>query len=221
MKRLLQIYPEWIYNALSYLYLAAGLLAMYLLDSVVGFVSGLLLALAGAAVWILRFRYRREFAQYQRDMDLETKINRSQLPEGGLLQISWSKAYECGHPVIDGQHRRLFSLANEAIVVLLTQQPKEKEEALLDKLLAHMTEHFATEEGILAETADPGLAQHELQHQNLMARACQMRERYHQGDAVARDLLAFLEKDVITDHILREDCKWARKHAALGAQRSN
>ncbi|MDX1677766.1 hypothetical protein [Arsukibacterium sp.] len=52
--------PTKIYEPLPYSYMLAGLISMVLIPSVLGLLSGLLLFMAGALVWIVRSEHRRE-----------------------------------------------------------------------------------------------------------------------------------------------------------------
>jgi hemerythrin-like metal-binding protein len=214
MKRLLRVYPRWLYNSLFYIYLGVGLLTIALLPSLLGRVSGALLIVAGATVWFLRYQYRHEFAQYEKQIDAVSVLDAGDVPAGGLVQFSWSPSYESGHPVIDGQHRRLFGLANEAIVALIDKQPKAVEELLLSKLAAHMAQHFYTEETALAVAGDPNLAEHRQQHRAVLAAAAALFERYHTGHADNKDIIGFLTDSVIRNHIMREDLPWAHQAQA-------
>jgi hemerythrin-like metal-binding protein len=205
MKILRQIFPEWLYNALPYGYLSAGFLAEFLIPGYVG--DLICIALVGLAIfiWILRYRYRKEFVHSEEHINTPSVLDTHDLPEHGLIQLSWSTALECGHPVIDGQHRRLFGIANEAINLLLAKQPKEQEEPLLDKLVAHLEEHFSTEEAVLAEASDPTFAEHCEHHQSLLAKAKAMRDRYHNDKIFTREMVDFLATEVISEHIMKED----------------
>ncbi|WP_290613223.1 hypothetical protein [Arsukibacterium sp. UBA3155] len=52
--------PTKIYEPLPYSYMLAGLISMVLLPSLLGMMSGTLLFMAGALVWIVRSEHRRE-----------------------------------------------------------------------------------------------------------------------------------------------------------------
>lgn len=56
--------PTKIYEPLPYSYMFAGLVSMMLVPSMLGVVSGALLFLAGALVWIVRSEHRREDEVY-------------------------------------------------------------------------------------------------------------------------------------------------------------
>ncbi len=52
--------PDWLYERLPYLYVAAGVLALATLQHRMGILSGGLLIFAGAYVWFMRRASRRE-----------------------------------------------------------------------------------------------------------------------------------------------------------------
>jgi hemerythrin-like metal-binding protein len=205
MKRSHRTYPSWLYNAIPFIYLFSGLLVELLIESLWGDLVALALATAAGVIWFNRFRYRQAFQQAEEHTFATTLLGSEDLPKGGLVQVSWSQALECGHPLIDGQHRRMFGLANEAINILLAKQPRSDEEALLDQLLEHMNEHFLTEEDLLEDANDPGLNLHKADHQAMLAKATSLRERFHNGEPISRELVTFLSEDVISNHIIREN----------------
>ncbi|MDD2917803.1 hemerythrin family protein [Rhodoferax sp.] len=205
-----RVYPAWLYNSLAYVYCFAGILTFVMLPGAMGAVSGGMLILAGAAVWVLRYKYRKEFTQYEKHLANESVLHSQNLPPGGLIQMSWSKRYECGHDLIDGQHRRLFGLANETIEAILENQPNPSAGTLLRKTIEHMSQHFSTEEFILAEVKDPHLVEHQAQHQTLMDKATTLFQQHQRGELDHRTLVSFLAVDVIAGHILKEEFPWPR-----------
>jgi hypothetical protein len=54
------VLPTKIYEPLPYSYMFAGIVSMVLVPSLLGVISGALLFLAGALVWIVRSEHRRE-----------------------------------------------------------------------------------------------------------------------------------------------------------------
>jgi hemerythrin-like metal-binding protein len=194
-----------LYNAIPFIYLFAGVLAEFLIQGVLGALVGLALVTAAGAIWFTRYRYRQAFELAEERTFSPSLLGAEDLPKGGLVQVSWNQTLECGHPLIDGQHRRLFGLANEAINTLLAKQSNADEEALLDQLISHMNAHFLTEEDLLEDANEPGLSLHKIEHQAMLAKAASLRRRFHNGEAVSRELVTFLSEDVISNHIIREN----------------
>jgi len=198
-------FPNWLYNALPFAYLAIGLLAGLVLANAIGVLVGVGGTSAAIVIWFSRWRYRQAFAHAEELMNVPTVFSKDDLPNGGLVQMSWNKTMECGRPLLDGQHRRLFGLANEAIDGLLKHQTVKNEEALLNQLIKHMIAHFASEEAVLAQALDPDLDNHRELHKGMLKRARALLTQLHNGEAISRDLVTFLAQDVITGHILKED----------------
>lgn len=205
MKRSHQTYPDWLYNAIPFIYLFSGLLVDLLIEGMVGSLLGFALIAAACWVWFSRYRYRQAFERAEESTFGPTLVGAEDLPPGGLVQISWSKAFESGHPLIDGQHRRLFGLASEAMSILLARESREEEEALLDQLIDHMDQHFLTEEALLEDVNDPGLNLHKAEHVAMIAKAKSLRDRFHKREAITKELVTFLSDEVISSHIVREN----------------
>ncbi len=122
-----------------------------------------------------------------------------------LLEVIWDDAYMSGNALIDKQHQRLFHLAN-ALMAALTEEALLAEAALrLETLLAHTSQHFHDEEGLLREAQYPDLAQHASIHANLLARARQLQADAQAGQLDFGKLVTFLAVDLVKGHFLAED----------------
>lgn len=203
-------YPhsEQVYKALPFVYLGAGLLTMLLLRNLMAVFSGLILVAAACIVWGLRYQYRRAFNRSHGVIELQISPDQAR-PVDALVQISWRAEFECGHPVIDAQHRRLFGISNELINAVKKGLSKSTLEALLDDLIDHFNEHIESEEAILARLAHPVSAEHHEHHHALLATAAALRQRFHESDLSAVELSAFLAYDVVSKHVMTEDLKYA------------
>ena len=126
-----------------------------------------------------------------------------------LRELRWRRSYETGHPIIDQQHSALFDLANKLIHAVHSEKHRIDIELLLDEFVAHIKEHFATEEEVLARTGFPLSERHKEVHHALLARARELRKWYGAGRLAASELVGFIADDVIADHILKEDSKFA------------
>lgn len=192
--------PEGLYEALPYLYAAVGVLTIVVLRNEMAIFSGLTLLSAGIIVW----RMRRKSRQAVQD----TVLGAFDTPAGPrMIQLSWSPSLECGHPVIDEQHRRLFGIGNQLINAAASNRDKHEVEVLLDELIDHVAEHFCTEEALLARTRNPMSAEHQQVHRNLLARARDLRDGFVEGRVVVADLVGFIVYDVVNMHVLKEDAK--------------
>ena len=126
-----------------------------------------------------------------------------------LMQIAWRKSFECGHPTIDEQHRQLFEIGDTVINAVLKSKPRNHIEFLLDELTEHIQAHFKSEEAVLARTRYPLTQEHRAHHAALLEKAQGLRDSYRQGLLDVSELVGFIAYDVITEHIIHEDLKFA------------
>ncbi|HOX05137.1 MAG TPA: hemerythrin family protein [Planctomycetota bacterium] len=112
----------------------------------------------------------------------------------------WSDAYLVGNEEIDGQHRRMFMLAN----TLPEKCTEASAQAIIAKLFAHAEEHFAAEERLMRQFGYPGAAAHRQLHTELAIKLQALSARALDSDENIRAFRQFVY-DWITDHILNQD----------------
>ena len=122
-------------------------------------------------------------------------------PTGRLLQ--WQEDYECGHPVIDAQHRTLFDDANA--LLFASQHATPDVLSRFEELISHVLGHFSDEERVLRDIGFPGYAAHKRAHTRLAEKAMRLREAMILGHHQHQELLEFLVQDVVERHLLVED----------------
>ena len=202
-----------LYQALPFVYIGAGLLAMLILWNMVAVASGVLLIAAGAIEMTRRRRDGRELEAAETRNTSRMRADREGPQTRALMQITWRKSFECGHPVIDAQHRQLFEIGDTLINAVMKNKTKAHIEFLLDELTEHIQAHFSTEEAVLARTRFPLSQKHRVHHTELLQKAQGLRDSYRQGLLDVSELVGFIAYDVITEHILSEDLKFALKEA--------
>jgi hemerythrin-like metal-binding protein len=195
--------PDSVYAVLPHVYVCAGLLTVVLLRNWIAVLSGLAWLSAAGLVWVRRYRYRSPFNRSGGHIDLPTATGGDARGES-LIQIFWQRSFECGHSVLDAQHRRLFGLGNELIKAVSANKLLGDIEWLLDELVDHITDHFCTEDAVLSKTKHPISKEHQGVHRTLLSKAADLRDRHRNGQLLASDLVGFIVYDVITDHITRE-----------------
>lgn len=117
--------------------------------------------------------------------------------------LQWQKAYECGHALIDAQHRTLFDDANA--LLLSSQRGTPDVLSRFDELISHVLGHFSDEERVLREIGYTGYAAHRRSHVQLAEKAMMLREAMILGHHRHAELLEFLLHDVVERHLLVED----------------
>lgn len=125
--------------------------------------------------------------------------------ESTFLKLVWSPTYQCGHPVIDDQHQRLFERANELLDALLSDRPVDEVSSLVASLLGEVIHHFHDEEAILREIGFTGLEAHAEKHARLVAKALELEQAFLRNTLTVGTLFQFLAHDVVAQHMLRAD----------------
>jgi len=131
--------------------------------------------------------------------------DRGQAMTAGLLRLSWHATYECGHPVIDEQHRGLFADANQLLAAVLSARPKAEVATLVNNLVADVAQHFKDEERIICAAGYPGSAAHATLHGALVDKAVALVKHFDAGTLAVGELFQFLARDVVANHILGAD----------------
>lgn len=199
--------PKWIYESMPYVYVVGGIATAGMLQHAIATVSGVLLLSAGALVLTMRHNYRAN-RQEQGASPLRASGERNSDQGGEVLQVAWRPSFEVGHEVIDRQHQRLLSLGNELISALMQRQPREDVELMLDVLVTEIGKHLKLEEEITAGQGAPLSRTTKEAHRTLLARATELRDRFHDGQLPAGDLVGFIAYDVIIMHIVKEDLRF-------------
>lgn len=122
--------------------------------------------------------------------------------------IEWSKDWESGNRIIDNQHMELIELGNSLIFMNLSNHQFNKVLNQLDKLLNHIINHFNCEESILKETNYTYYNEHKEIHNNLMAKANELRENYLSGKINKTAFFSFVVDDIVVGHMIEEDMKF-------------
>ena len=122
-----------------------------------------------------------------------------------LVQLIWRSAYESGHPVIDAQHRALFTEANKLLSAVLGGRQKAEVAKLVDGLIADIARHFLDEEAIIAQSGYAGAAHHAGLHRALMEKSATLADHFQAGTLSLGELFEFLAHEVVARHMLIED----------------
>lgn len=120
--------------------------------------------------------------------------------------MNWHESFSVGVHIIDDQHQQLFTLINELIVALNTQQQDDVFQSTLHAVLAYTEMHFKTEQELLK--IHPQLKEHcAIHHQfveNIKKLAFDYTSRKNESfQRLLGDLIAWLQ-----NHILKTDIKF-------------
>jgi hemerythrin len=114
---------------------------------------------------------------------------------------------ECwlGHEPFDSQHKLLFEIAGELRGALDAGAGDAVVGDCLERLLAYMAFHFATEDRLMRETDYPGIAGHRQEHDSALASVRRLESAYRAGqESMAEETMRFVELWA-TEHIPRAD----------------
>lgn len=126
----------------------------------------------------------------------------------GFVRLVWHRGYECGHTLIDRQHRKLFEDANSLLDGVIGGQPKEEIMQLIDVLLQDVVQHFEDEEALFNAAGFPDADMHSRIHAAIVAKALDMSVRYAADRLTVGELFNFLVSDVVASHMLSDDRKF-------------
>ena len=124
-----------------------------------------------------------------------------------MEMVTWSKSYETGHPVVDGQHRNLFKLINNLNLDLSDKELNMAFSDAIEILSAYVGTHFKTEEDLMKAVAYPNYETHKHEHDNLREQSEKLIKLFRLGKV---DLTATISKflsDWLKNHILEIDKK--------------
>ena len=119
--------------------------------------------------------------------------------------LSWNTTYECGHAIIDRQHRALFDSCNALIRLVAADGARAEVDPLLDRLIAEVQHHFRTEEALLGDRAtSEELAEHHRKHEDLAQQAIHLVDQFRQDRLECSDMVGFLASDLVALHVISE-----------------
>jgi hemerythrin len=119
--------------------------------------------------------------------------------------LEWSEEFSVGVDQLDEEHIALFALFNDVCAAVEEGRPPRETETLLRALLDETSEHFASEERLIAATGYPGLTEHADHHRELsdiLRKYIGQFERRDSSDSAS--LISFL-RQWLTRHVLYED----------------
>ena len=125
-----------------------------------------------------------------------------------MLPIKWDEKYSVHVKEIDNQHKDLFSLFNKLQNGMTTGTSKVELEQILTELIDNTVIHFATEEKLMQRFSYIGYIEHKRTHDNLIAEAKDLQEKFSHGKIVLSEEVSLFLSDWLTDHIIDIDKKY-------------
>ncbi|MDD2898645.1 MAG: bacteriohemerythrin [Desulfuromonadaceae bacterium] len=126
-----------------------------------------------------------------------------------MTLFEWDNSIALGIPVIDEQHKMLFTLVNSLNAVINREYSSEVVGEVIWKLVTYVTEHFSEEERLMLSCAYPGLSAHRTEHDTFVTRLQEIQESFISGKEVGDDVLNFLVEWLVC-HIKGTDQGYSR-----------
>lgn len=121
--------------------------------------------------------------------------------------INWSKNFETGHPIVDGQHKNLFSLINNLQVGMLDNHSRSVMIDTIDRLSAYVDTHFKTEEDLMLSNSYPDYPAHKQEHDNLKQQATKLIQLFKLDKVDLTATVSNFLSDWLKHHINEVDIK--------------
>jgi len=135
--------------------------------------------------------------------------------------INWNKSFETGHPIVDGQHKKLFAMVNQLHTAIEEKHTKLVLSDTIENLSDYVATHFKTEEELMLLHKFPNFDQHKKLHEDLKEQAFKLIKLFSLGKV---DLSATISKflsDWLQNHILENDIKmigWLKQQTGANSQ---
>ena len=124
-----------------------------------------------------------------------------------MKDLVWDHILSVGVKEIDEDHRKLVNLFNILNHAVAQGDAPEYLEAVLEELISCTAWHFNHEERLMLKYGYEDMAEHKMEHQELIKSARELQQKILQaGKLVANEDIEFLER-WLTEHILTADMR--------------
>ena len=125
-----------------------------------------------------------------------------------LSRLVWHAHYASGDAEMDSQHAQLFQHINAVLEAIRGGLSVHEVNPLIDQLMRTVVAHFEHEEGVLAAIGFPDAQAHAEVHRELLKRAVELISLFRDEQLQLGELLEFLTKELIANHMLGADRKY-------------
>ena len=124
-----------------------------------------------------------------------------------MKDLVWDSILSVGVDEIDDDHRKLVSLFNILNHSVTEGDAPDYLEAVLNELISFTAWHFCHEERLMLKYGYEEIAEHKMDHQELIKSARERQRKILElGDVVVNEDIEFLER-WLTEHILTSDIR--------------
>jgi len=121
--------------------------------------------------------------------------------------VVWDEKYATGIPLVDSQHKELFSLTNELFRACLygDEVLKGVFKETMGRMVDYVRFHFGAEQEILQRINYPGYQEHKKQHDTLVRDILEAVKEYNEGKKLVPNQFVRTLRDWILSHIAVTD----------------
>jgi len=124
--------------------------------------------------------------------------------------IAWTSHMSVDVKLLDNDHKKLLILLSKLHHAVIHSHARQTLDTVVESLIKHIRIHFAHEEQLFAETAYPGAATHEREHNHLIEHARVLQQRFRNCADVESCLqVVDLLKDGLFNHMESSDLQYA------------
>lgn len=99
------------------------------------------------------------------------------------MDAAWNPKYQTGIPLIDEQHRDLFSKVGRLRTLIQAGGNRAEISRLLDELVEASRTHFEAEEAFMAKFGYPDLSQHLAEHASMLVGLQDLKDKFEESHA--------------------------------------
>lgn len=123
--------------------------------------------------------------------------------------FQWDNSIALGIPIIDAQHKALFSWIDTLNSAIKNGDGAEAVGEVIWKLITYVTEHFSEEERLMLSCHYPDLAAHRIEHDQFVSRLQEIQVSFIDGHEMGASVLDFMV-DWLVCHIKGTDQGYSR-----------
>lgn len=117
----------------------------------------------------------------------------------------WDPSLETGDPVVDAEHRDIYSLVSELQRAATSGTDRGVVEGAISRILSYSRNHFEHEEALMQRIGFPDLERQRALHREFSETAEQLADDYLHGVSMSAEGLARFMREWFETHIDTED----------------
>ena len=135
----------------------------------------------------------------------QSVLSKKELSGGDILQLAWNDELYSGHVGIDEQRIAMFDQANNFMDALLNDTDRHTIDAMLERLVSALKEHFVYEEQVLKQVRYPELENHISAHRDLVSKLDKLVDDSMVDAVDFFTFLKFVSNNIILGHFATAD----------------